>query len=719
MRRNLTLFTIILLSGIVSAQGLDYIIGCDKSSLLFPKQILSKDTENLDITADQSEVTDGGYLLTGNASINSAEYYLAADKINLQKSTRTSKANNNIKFQSNNIMLMGNKAVVKKKGSEIHTLFEQVKFHYSGNKINGHAQKIVSDGNKQTFDSVSYTLCPVGNNDWVIKASKMMLNSKANKGVAENVTVELMGIPIFYYPYYEWKLKGRSSGFLVPTLTTFNNSSDDKNGYQIRIPYYFNIGLDRDLLLTLNHVSTRGEVIEGKYRQLLNNGRIKIEGHYLDQDEISKKSRWYVDSKLDLSLNNRTKLNVINKRVSDKQYFKEISHNDTDKTSLTSSINLFYKNKERNVDISMFAESEQLVGNNDDEEYTRTPEIYINKKVEGLNGREVNFSVTNTRFKHKDKGSNETGVRTHAQAIFTRNIKTNAYLLQPKLEISKTKYTMDDKMELDRSIYSLGIDSKLFFERDTNLFNKDLTQTLIPRLSYNYTPYKNQSTLPIFDSEKINNTYENLFSGKKYTGLDRISKTNDITFGLESDFIDQKTGETYLTLKIAQAYYIDKKDDKNYSNIITGADLTISKFTFNNLLEYDTQINEVLGSQNDMATIRLVYGSRKFITLTHSDDGEQKSAGLYTAYPITQKVHVFSGISRSLSDSINRKETIGAAYESCCWAIRIAQLKEITDENKFDNIMKFEFILKGLASSNSSLSMQLEKDIPNYLGNLG
>jgi lipopolysaccharide assembly outer membrane protein LptD (OstA) len=41
-------------------------------------------------------------------------------------------------------------------------------------------------------------------------------------------------------------------------------------------------------------------------------------------------------------------------------------------------------------------------------------------------------------------------------------------------------------------------------------------QTLTPRLAYNYTPYKNQNALPDFDSEKMSNTYENLFSGKKY-----------------------------------------------------------------------------------------------------------------------------------------------------------------------------------------------------------
>jgi lipopolysaccharide assembly outer membrane protein LptD (OstA) len=102
-------------------------------------QTLSKDTKNLDISADHSEVTGDNYLLTGNAVINSVEYYLAADKINLQKVAKTSKAHGNIKFQSAGIMLTGDSAVVKKQGKEIHTTFEQVKFHYPERKINGQA----------------------------------------------------------------------------------------------------------------------------------------------------------------------------------------------------------------------------------------------------------------------------------------------------------------------------------------------------------------------------------------------------------------------------------------------------------------------------------------------------------------------------------------------------------------------------------------------------
>jgi lipopolysaccharide assembly outer membrane protein LptD (OstA) len=71
---------------------------------------------------------------------------LAADKINLQKATKTSKADDNIKFQGADIMLTGGKATIKKQDSGIHTVFKQVKFHYPKGKFNGQAQKIVNDG---------------------------------------------------------------------------------------------------------------------------------------------------------------------------------------------------------------------------------------------------------------------------------------------------------------------------------------------------------------------------------------------------------------------------------------------------------------------------------------------------------------------------------------------------------------------------------------------
>ncbi len=726
MRKLLALSTLLLLSGVVSAQEAGYTVNCSSTPLLFPKQMLSTDPENVDVTTDHSEGSEGNYLLTGNASLNTTEYYLSADNIKLNKATKTSSAKGNVKFQGKDIMLTGDSVVIKKQDNKIlHTAFEQANYHYPEAKINGQAAKIVDDGNKQTFDLMSYSLCPIGNADWQMKADKVTLDTKANSGVAENVTVEFMGIPIFYSPHHEWTLKGRSSGFLAPSIGDYTESdaSADK-GYQIRVPYYFNIAVDRDFLLTLNHISTRGSVVEGKYRQLFDKGRIEIEGHYLNKDKIKKDNRWLLNTKLDLSLNDKTKLSVITNRVSDRDYLKEIAHKNTDEISLMSSVNMAYDDKIKNITGGVFAEKEQLLSG--DAEYTRAAEIFLNKKVEGLGKREANFSIITTQFEHKNANTSnkKEGSRRHIQADFSRHIEANAYSIEPKFTISKTHYAMKSDANQDRSIYSFGIDSKLLLERNTSLFGKSLIQTLTPRLAYNYTPGKDQSALQNFDSEYMGESYENLFSGKKFTGLDRISKTNDVVIGLESSFIDKNTGETYLTLKIAQAHHLSDTTmqldgtlvaQNKRSNIAAGADITLDKFTFKNAIQYDTYTKSVARSNT---TLSYVLNPRKFISLTHENDAGKRTAGVYGAYPISRKVHLFAGVNRSLSDSITNRKTVGFAYGSCCWAIRVAHFDEYTSAGIHDKVTKFELVLKGLASSDSALATRLEKEIPNYLVDL-
>ncbi|KAA0446179.1 MAG: LPS-assembly protein LptD [Candidatus Thioglobus sp.] len=719
MKKQITFSALVLLSIVASAQESEYTISCNKP-LLFPQQTLSTNAKELNITADHGEIVDKNqHLLTGNASLISDKYYILADKIKIDKLQKKSSANGNVKFQNKQIMLTGDSAVLDKKGS----VFTNAKYHYPKSKITGQADKIVDDGNKQTFDSMSYSLCPLGNTDWQMKADKVTLDQQANLGIAKNVTVEFMGVPIFYSPYYEWTLKGKSSGFLAPSASSYTESGKDK-GYQVRIPYYFNISADRDFLLTLNQLSTRGSSIEGKYRQLFDKGRIEIEGHYLDKDKINKQKRWLFDSKLDLSLNDKTTLNINSHRVSDDNYFKEIAHYDTGKTSLTSSANITYKNKQTNLTALIVAENEQLLSTDKNEaSYTRAPEIIISKKVQGLGNREAVFSISSTKFKHLNDAK-KSGTRTNLQADFERNIKTAAYSIKPKLSFKKTHYSMENNSSQERNIYSFGVDSKLNFERETNLFGKNLVQTLTPRLAYNYTPGKEQSGLTNFDSAKVSELYANLFAGKSFTGLDRISKTNDVVIGLESDFIDQKTGKTYLALKIAQARHLDNTTtaengsitaQKDYSNIAIGADLSLGDFTFKNAIQYDQDDGK---TQRSNSEITYISGAKKFISATHENDAGKRTIGVYGALPINKKIHIFGSANRSLSNLITNKKTLGFAYESCCWKLRLAQFNEYTGAGNYDKVSKIEFVLKGLTSGDSSLSKRLNEEIPNYLPNL-
>ncbi|CAC9590952.1 LPS-assembly protein LptD @ Organic solvent tolerance protein precursor [uncultured Gammaproteobacteria bacterium] len=724
MKKSITLCSLIFFSGVVSAQ--DYILSCDDSRLLFPKQALSTD-DNLDVVADRSEITTGDtYLLTGNVSLNSNAYYLAADEITIKKTNKTSTAKGGVKYQDNELMFIGDSAVVKKQADNNHVTLQQVQFHYPETKINGRATQVVNDGTKQVFDSVSYSLCPLGNTDWQMKADKITLNSNTNRGVASDVVVEFLGVPVFYSPHHEWVLEGRGSGFLAPAFGSYNESTANQgSNYQVRIPYYFNIAPDRDFLLTLNQLSSRGSIVEGKYRQLiaannyLDESRFEIEGHYLNEDDITKNKRWLLNSSIDLILNEKTELNVTTNRVSDKDYFKEIAHSNTSDSALNSHIDLTFNDADQDLKLNFFAESEQLVNydTSGDASYTRAPELSISKGFVGLDNRRMDLSLVSTKFTHKTSSS--TGIRTHAQANFNRSITTDVYSLTPKLSLSTTDYALDNAVNESRSIYSFGLDSKLFLEREVNLFGTDLIQTLTPRLAYNYTPEKTDPSVN-FDSESKSDSYESLFSGQKFTGIDRIGKANDLTFGLESDFIDEETGETYLSLKSAQTYYSDAISTNNgtrkYSDIVMSADIGFDNYTFNNSLQYDPETNKIDKRDSSMSYI---LNPRKFLTLAHHYDGTEKSAELYGAYPLTQNIHVFAGINRSITDSITNKETTGIAYESCCWALRLAHFKKYMGSgNGYDYVTNFELVLKGLATTSPGLAARLEEEVPNYLANL-
>ncbi len=718
MKKPLIFSTLALCSLTLQAQ---VNLQCSTQNTLFPKQQLSTQSDALDVLADQSEITNKDhYLLTGNVSLHSSEYFLAADTVRIQKSDKTSYADGNVRFQDATLMLNAKAAELRKQNEQTHVTLSQADFHYPQSRINGYADKVVSDGQIQVFDQANYTLCPLGRGDWRLNADQITLNAHTNRGQAEDVTLEFLGLPIFYLPSHEWVLEGRGSGFLSPSVASYNEAGS-KSGYQVRIPYYFNLAPDRDFLLTLNHLSSRGEVLEGKYRQLLESndwweqGRVEVEGHYLADDAIDNTKRWLLKTDLDVSLNAKTTLGVHTHRVSDADYFKEVAHEHTSIDSLISSLNLAYQDPEQALSMSLLTEDEQLV-NSGNAAYIKAPELALNKRINALEGRSIDLSLISTKFKHDT--ATDTGVRTHAQANFSKEISTPAYQLKPTLSLLSTNYALDNQADKSRSMARFNLDGKLFLEREIQAFSKDLIQTLVPRFSYHYTPDKAQSSLPNYDSEAKSDSYSNLFSANKYTGLDRIGKANDVTLGVESEFIDANSGETYVTLKAAQTLY---KDDisannglRNYSDIAASANFKSGPIVLNTEIQYDPETNQI--DKKDSSIAYKIDG-RQFLTLVHHDSSSEESAELYGAYPLTDRVHVFAGVNRSLSSDLTNKQVGGVAYESCCWALRLAHFKEYSGSD-YDHVTEVELVFKGLASTTPSLRNKLQKDIPNYLADL-
>ncbi len=92
------------------------------------------------------------------------------------------------------------------------------------------------------------------------------------------------------------------------------------------------------------------------------------------------------------------------------------------------------------------------------------------------------------------------------------------------------------------------------FERDAGSQGQR-TQTLEPRVVYSYVPYRNQDSLPIFDSGLPDLNLTELFRTNRYVGSDRIGDANQVALALTTRLFDHVSGAQYLSATIGQIRY--------------------------------------------------------------------------------------------------------------------------------------------------------------------
>jgi LPS-assembly protein len=246
-------------------------VNCPAYQTLFPLETLADDSESLDIEADESEIISNEvYHFTGDVEIKSDSYFLAADNIEVSTSDNSTIAKGNVRFQDDSYLITGDLLSAKKEDGELiatATNANYQDFSVGPGGANGYTEIISKTPTSVFLTDATYSLCPVNDNDWLIDADSIELNLERNRGFAKNATVVFYGLPIFYLPRYSWVLEGRGSGFLTPGYDSYTETSQTERSYSVRVPYYFNIAPDRDLILALTYMSSRGLSYEGKYRQ--------------------------------------------------------------------------------------------------------------------------------------------------------------------------------------------------------------------------------------------------------------------------------------------------------------------------------------------------------------------------------------------------------------------------------------------------------------------
>ena len=314
MKKHLIFFVLLLSAFSIHAEGVKLTCApyqpsctnCPEYQTLFPIEEFSKDPGSLDIEADQSEILNETYHLTGDVNLKSESFVLAADDVKVNSFDDSTVATGNVRFQDQTYLITSDSLSAKRDGDTLIATATKANYQDFGSGpggANGYTEIISKTPTSVLLTNSTYSLCPVNKNDWLIDADQIELNLEKNRGVADNATVVFYGVPIFYLPKYSWVLEGRGSGFLTPDYTKYRETGQTEPSYRLRVPYYLNIAPDRDLLVALTYMSSRRFIYEGKYRQLIapklttesDDSIYQIEAHYLPEDKMTSLKRWLVN----------------------------------------------------------------------------------------------------------------------------------------------------------------------------------------------------------------------------------------------------------------------------------------------------------------------------------------------------------------------------------------------------------------------------------------
>jgi len=715
---------------------------CPDYTPLFPVEKLSTTNTSLNIEADQSEILEGKYLLNGNVKVKSDSLYLSADDVEVSTVSKSLLAEGNVKFQDKSFLITGDLlSATRDENDKLTAKATNANYQDFGagkGGANGFTESILKTSTSVILKNSTYSLCPVNQNDWLIDADQIELNLTKNRGIADNATVKFYGVPIFFLPKYSWVLSGRGSGFLTPNYSSYSEPGQKDNSHSFRLPYYFNLAPDRDLLVALNYLSSRRFIYEGKYRQLIapkispdhEDSIWSIEAKYLPEDKITNLKRWLVNFSEEVGLSSKSHLSAKYFRVSDPKYFAEIDRTNTNVKTLKSYLKLSYEDDEDDLSLALMTEDEQVV-NAGIPVYTKALEGSVSKTLNADTKMPINISLVSTSFAH-DTASKVSGVRTHGDLSLSRKLNIKYPEVTPKASVAITNYSLKNNPNINRIILGSGLDIDFTIINSNTIFGLDVNHRITPLISYNYRAKKVQGNIPLFDTtDKYTDiiTFTDLTSGERYTGLDRITNANDITLSLESSYRATDALEDnndLLNMRIAQSYFTDDEvvsdnvnanyeTRKSYSDIAASIDVALGKYVISSSAQYNPDKSKIVKKENSLT---YTSSSRKFITLSLSDEGTKETEKLYGAYPLSDSIHLFGGLDKTSSTGITNSETTGIAYESCCWAFRFAHFKTDNSSNGYNYSTGMELVLTGLGSSSSPLKAKIENKIPGYTAKL-
>lgn len=705
-------------------------------------------------------------VIEGNAELRRADTVIRAQRMEYTAVDDLAKAQGEVRLNRAGNVYLG--SMLELHINTFEGFFTDARYQFLRNAAHGDATRVeFIDRDRTVVHNATYTTCQRTDEaswkpDWVLHAKTIHLDNAEEVGTADGAMLQFKGIPILPIPHISFPLSDkRKSGLLPPTV-----GLDNRSGLEYTQPYYWNIAPNRDATFHTALMAKRGVQLGTEFRYLEPSYSGLARADWMPTDKLRERPRWSYALKHNQTVDapvGALGLHLNLRRVSDDNYWRDFNRSWGGADTLTQRLlpgdaSVSWGAGDATLQLRTLQwQTLQDVTAPIVPPYDRLPQLhgrYAPVSARGLGGGlDASIDFDATRFHAEQRLTGQpNATRSYAVAQISRPFLAPAGFITPRLQLHATQYQFegplaDGNRTASRVLPTVSLDSGLVFERDASYMGRSFVQTLEPRAFYTYTPYRNQSLLPVYDTAAHDFNFATIYTENAFGGNDRIADNNLLTLGVSTRLLDPATGVEAVRFGVAQRLrFSDQKVtlpgdvplplSERVSDLLLGAGI---QWTPQWGLDSTVQIHPKTG-QSIRTTVGTRYSPSHYRTINAAyrlqrgtrepseqidigwqwplndlwgDKGQNLGAGRGQG---AGRWYSVGRLNYSLQDRKLVDTVVGFEYDSCCWIGRVVldRLQSGTTTANTRLLFQIEFVGFSRLAVGSNPLRSLKQNIPNY-----
>lgn len=681
----------------------------------------------------------------GSVTVQQGYRTLRADQgLHLDETTNILTLQGDVMFREPGFLVTGQGARLDQ-NSGINQV-ERASYVIHDSQIHGSANQLIynSDSGMLTLENGEFSRCEPMDPFWVMQARGLRLDNARGVGYANDVTLRIRDVPVFYYPYtLQFPISDqRVSGVLPPSL-----SNSREGGVDLAVPYYFNLAPHYDATLTPRIITRRGAMLSAELRYLASWSMNTVNVAMLAKDRTfdparantpgsvtpPQEKRWFTGMQHEGQLGDHWRTFVDFSAVSDTDYFRDLGSSDFNvesRTHLNKEGVLRWQNESLRADarVQRIEIIDSYIASIDiNKPFDRLPELSLQGDYRAGDRLRYGFNTSHVRFDRSlnasllsddqiNRGALVTGERFVAEPYVSLPMRRPGWFVVPTARYRYAAWDLDNQADdtadtPDRGVNVFSLDSGLIFERPVSIASDNMTQTLEPRLYYLYSERADQQAIPTFDTAQLNFNFNQLFRDDRFSGPDRVGDANQISAALTSRFIGSN-GIERARFSAGQIFYFEDREvslDSPLQNWLLLQPLDTRRSAL--VLETAVQPREGLrlladlqwdqeNSNIDEGSIAVQYQAANnalfnaafryrertdvFLDAPPLLDARIKQTDLSAVWPLNNNWRLLGRWNYDHSNSRNLETFGGVEYSNCCATMRLIARDWVNDYEFFE-----------------------------------